>query len=56
MLLSYRPYKTDIRQCNCAMQTCKGRFIVKQDSPFTVCLQEAKRLKLINNTKEYYDK
>ena len=51
-----RKYETEIRLCTCYKQSCKGRFLVKVGSPFTVCPDEAFRLLLIKNIIEYYDK
>jgi len=55
MLLSSRPYSTEIRLCNCYEQKCRGRFLVKTTSIMTVCPDEAKRLKLIKTIDEYYN-
>lgn len=49
-----RKYETEIRCCNCYSQSCKGRFLVKVGSPFTVCSDEAFKLKIIKTIDEYY--
>lgn len=49
MLLSYRPYKTEIKKCDCFNQECKGKFLIKVGSLDTVCLFELRRLNYINN-------
>jgi len=49
-----RSYDTEVRLCNCYNQSCKGRFLIKVGSPFLVCPDEAFRLKLITNIKQYY--
>lgn len=51
----YRKYYTEVRICNCYNQSCKGRFLVKRGSKMLVCLDEAKRLKLITTAYEYYN-
>ena len=40
LLLSSRPYRTEIRQCNCYMQDCRGKFLVKKGSHQKVCYNE----------------
>ena len=50
----YRQYFTEVRLCNCYMQTCKGRFLVKKESDWLICPDEAIRLKLIKCYAEYY--
>ena len=52
LLLSSRPYKTEIRQCHCYMQDCRGKFLVKEDSLQTVCYNELIRIKWINTQKQ----
>jgi hypothetical protein len=51
LLLSSRPYQTEIKSCNCYAQECKGRFLVKVGSCQTVCLFELRRLNYQNNIK-----
>lgn len=53
-LVYSRPYKTEIRLCNCHQQDCKGRFLVKVSSTMTVCPDEAVRTGQIINISEYY--
>lgn len=48
MLLSSRPYKTEVRLCDCYMQDCRGRFLAKVGSNQTVCFQELERLNYKN--------
>jgi len=55
MLLSSRPYKTEIRLCGCEMQECKGRFLAKVGDEQTVCLFELRRLNYQNKIKPVMD-
>jgi hypothetical protein len=48
MLFISRPYKTEIRLCDCYSQECKGRFLTKVGSSQTVCLFELRRLEFKN--------
>ena len=51
MLLCYRPYRTTIKKCNCYLQDCKGRFLVKKGSHQRVCYNELQRIKYQNKIK-----
>lgn len=51
MLLSSRPYKTEIKICNCEMQECKGKFLAKVGDEQVVCLFELRRLNYQNKIK-----
>lgn len=51
----YRKYYTEIRLCKCYKQSCKGKFLIKKGSAMLVCPDEAFRLGLVKNIKEYYD-
>lgn len=44
LLLCNRPYKTEIRNCDCYTQDCKGKFLTKTDSDQIVCFQEMHRI------------
>lgn len=44
MLLSDRPYETEIRRCDCYMQDCKGRFLAKVGSEQEICFGELNRI------------
>lgn len=49
MLLSSRPYTTEIRICSCEKQDCNGKFLTKVGSFDIVCLFELRRLNYQNN-------
>ena len=49
MLWINRPYKTEVRLCDCYSQECKGRYLTKVGSHQTVCLFELQRLNYQNN-------
>jgi len=51
MLFISRPYKTEIKICNCEMQECKGRFLAKVGDEQVVCLFELRRLNYQNKIK-----
>jgi len=51
MLLSSRPYKTEIKICNCEMQECKGKFLAKVGDEQVVCLFELRQLNYQNKIK-----
>lgn len=44
MLLSDRPYVTEIKKCDCYTQDCKGKFLTTINNPQTVCLNELHRI------------
>ena len=51
IMLSYRPYQTQVKICNCEMQECKGRFLAKVGDEQVVCLFELRRLNYKKNIK-----
>ena len=48
-----RDYMTQIRECNCLEQRCKGKFLSRVNDMY-ICPYEAVRLGLVNSLEEYY--
>ncbi len=52
--VTYKKIKSEHRVCNCEIQDCKGRFIVRSDSKHTVCPFESIRRGIVGSLSEYY--